>query len=48
MSWEDFKEVFNEKYFNDVIRAAKLEEFVVLTQGQLSVTEYAQTFERLA
>ena len=48
MSWEDFTEVFNEKYFNDAVRAAKLEEFAVLTQGRLSVTEYAQKFERLA
>ena len=48
MSWEDFAEVFNEKYFNDVVRAAKLEEFAVLTQGRLCVTEYAQKFERLA
>ena len=48
MSWEDFTEVFNEKYFNDSVRAAKLEEFAVLTQGRLSVTEYAQKFERLA
>ena len=48
MSWEDFTEVFNEKYFNDAVRAAKLEEFAVLAQGRLSVTEYAQKFERLA
>ena len=48
MSWEDFTEVFNENYFNDAVRAAKLEEFAVLTQGRLSVTEYAQKFERLA
>ena len=48
MPWEDFQEVFNEKYFNDVVRAVKLEEFVVLTQGWLSVTEYAHKFESLA
>lgn len=47
LSWEDFTEVFNEKYFNDAVRAAKLEEFAILTQGRLSLTEYAQKFERL-
>ena len=41
MSWEDFTEVLNEKYFNDDVRAAKLEEFAILTQGRLYVTEYA-------
>ena len=41
MSWEDFKEVFSEKYFTDAVRAAKLEEFAVLMQGWLSVTKYA-------
>ena len=48
MSWEQFCEVFHEKYFNDSVRGAKSEEFVGLVQGKLSVTEYVQTFDRLA
>ena len=28
LSWEEFQTLFNEKYYNDVIRAAKAEEFI--------------------
>ena len=48
MTWEQFREVFYEKYFNDTVRGAKTEEFVGLVQGKLTVAEYVQTFERLA
>ena len=48
MTWEEFQEVFNEKYFNDAVRRAKVEEFASLVQGRLSVTEYAQTLDILA
>lgn len=30
MLWRDFQEAFNEKYFNDVVLASKLEEFIVV------------------
>lgn len=48
MTWEEFREVFYEKYLNDTVRGAKTEEFVGLVQGKLTVTEYVQTFDRLA
>ena len=48
MSSEDFQEVFNEKYFNDAVKEAKLEEFCSLARGSLSVTDYAQKFDSLA
>lgn len=48
MTWEEFQEVFNEKYFSNTVRWAKVEEFASLVHGQLCVIEYAQTFERLA
>ncbi|XP_062075251.1 uncharacterized protein LOC133779290, partial [Humulus lupulus] len=40
MTWEEFKSIFNEKYYSVAIRAAKADEFVNLTQNRLSVTEY--------
>ena len=48
MTCEEFREVFYEKYFNDTVRGAKTEEFVGLVQGKLTVSEYVQTFDRLA
>ena len=48
LSWEQFQGLFNEKYFSDVIRSSKMEEFVHLVQGRMTVTEYAQIFDKLA
>ncbi|XP_062073472.1 uncharacterized protein LOC133777748 [Humulus lupulus] len=48
LSWEEFQTLFHEKYYNDAIRAAKVEEFIRLLQGGLSVTECALKFDRLA
>ena len=48
LSWEEFQTLFNEKYYNDAIRAAKAEEFIRLLQGSLSITEYTLKFDRLA
>ncbi|KAM6589993.1 hypothetical protein CsatA_012598 [Cannabis sativa] len=48
MNWDDFKRVFNEKYYNSAVLAAKVDEFTGLVQGSLTVTEYAQNFDRLA
>ncbi|XP_060963693.1 uncharacterized protein LOC133033109 [Cannabis sativa] len=48
MNWDDFKRVFNEKYYNSTVLAAKVDEFTGLVQGSLTVTEYAQKFDRLA
>ena len=39
MTWEEFKSVFNEKYYSVAVRAAKADEFNNLTQCRLSVTE---------
>ena len=48
MSWEQFQEVFNQRYFSDMARKSKRNEFVCTIQGKLTVVEYAQTFEGLA
>ena len=37
-----------QKKFSDVVRSSKVEEFVSLVQGKMTVTEYAQVFNRLA
>ena len=39
-SWEQFQGLFNEKYFSDVIRSSKMEEFMSLVQGRMTATEY--------
>ncbi|XP_060965647.1 uncharacterized protein LOC133034558 [Cannabis sativa] len=48
MTWDAFRTLFYEKYYNEYIRAAKGEEFIRLTQGNMTMTEYATKFDRLA
>ena len=48
MTWEEFKSIFNEKYYSVAVRAAKVDEFTNLTQNRLTVSEYAIKFDRLA
>ena len=46
--WEEFKAVFNRKYFHYVILQGKVEEFNNLHQGILSVTKVIKRFDQLA
>ncbi|KAL8514640.1 hypothetical protein ACS0TY_013648 [Phlomoides rotata] len=46
--WEDFKEAVMERYFPQVLRDQKEQEFVTLQQGNLSVTEYERKFNQLS
>ena len=48
MTWEEFVRLFNEKYYNEAVRQTKAEEFITLTQGDMSVTEYTMKFDRLS
>ena len=48
MTWDEFKEVFYEKYFNEAHRITKAAEFVTLKQGSMSVGEYIRKFEELS
>ncbi|XP_060973967.1 uncharacterized protein LOC133039156 [Cannabis sativa] len=49
MTWEEFRELFNAKYYNEAVCSAKRKEFVELVQGEgMSVTEYTTKFDRLA
>ena len=48
MEREEFITLFNEKYYNDAVKAAKAEEFSKLLQVNMTVTDYALKFDRLA
>ncbi|XP_060972561.1 uncharacterized protein LOC133038427 [Cannabis sativa] len=48
MTWADFVQVFNKKYYSEAIRSARVDEFTNLRQGKPTVTEYARQFDRLA
>ena len=48
MTWVDFLEEFNNKYYNVTILAAKVIEFSNLWQGNLLIIKYFRKFDRLA
>ncbi|XP_062086510.1 uncharacterized protein LOC133792620 [Humulus lupulus] len=48
MTWANFIQVFNKKYYSAAILATRVDEFIALVQGNSTVTEYAQKFDRLA
>ncbi|XP_062118967.1 uncharacterized protein LOC133832669 [Humulus lupulus] len=48
MTWADFIQAFSKKYYSAAVLATKVDEFVTLVQGNLSVTNYAQKFDKLA
>ncbi|XP_062104940.1 uncharacterized protein LOC133816496 [Humulus lupulus] len=48
MTWAEFVQAFSKKYYNAAVLATNVDEFVTLIQGNLSITNYAQKFDRLA
>ncbi|XP_011621278.1 uncharacterized protein LOC105420219 [Amborella trichopoda] len=48
MTWENFLEAFNKKYFPDSVRERKEVEFIKLQQGNLTVEQYAAKFVELS
>ncbi|KAL5572535.1 hypothetical protein UlMin_022132 [Ulmus minor] len=46
--WEEFKMVFNRKYFHPAVLQGKVKEFNNLRQGNLLVTEVIKRFNQLA
>ena len=48
VTWDVFKEGFLEKYFPTEIQDKKEAEFLALTQGNMSVDQYADRFEELS
>ncbi|XP_057982315.1 uncharacterized protein LOC131167528 [Malania oleifera] len=48
LTWERFKELFFDRHFPLSIREEKIEEFTNLTQGNMTVGEYAAKFVELS
>ncbi|CAA0828721.1 Unknown protein [Striga hermonthica] len=48
MTSDRFKELFRSKYFTAPIRAMKMNEFIQLRQGGMTVADYIRKFERLS
>ncbi|XP_057982394.1 uncharacterized protein LOC131167615 [Malania oleifera] len=48
MTWGRFKQVFYDRYFPTTIKNAKAEEFFSLTQGRLTIQQYATKFMELS
>ncbi|XP_040999920.1 uncharacterized protein LOC121246017 [Juglans microcarpa x Juglans regia] len=44
LSWERFKEVFDNGFFLDSVKQLKAQEFATLTQGSLTIEQYAANF----
>ncbi|XP_028074780.1 uncharacterized protein LOC114277135 [Camellia sinensis] len=48
LTWDQFKEIFNEKYFPQCFRDRNVSEFQELKQGNMSMAEYEAKFTKLA
>ena len=48
MTWAEFHDLFMSKYFSDIARHAKAQEFLELKQGVMTVIEYVVRFTELA
>ena len=48
MTWAEFHDLFMGKYFPDIARHAKAQEFLELKQGTMTVIEYVARFTELA
>ena len=48
MTWAEFQELFMGKYFLDIARHAKAQEFLELKQGIMTMIEYVAGFTELA
>ena len=48
MTWERFKELLRNKYFTVPIRAMKMNKFIQLRQGAMTVGDYIKKFKQLS
>ena len=48
VTWINFQEAFNEKYFSSYYQSGKRKEFMLLEQGSMSVDEYVAKFTSLS
>ena len=47
MDWKEFRQLFNERYYCDAVKTAKMNEFLNLVKGNATVTEYVNRFDGL-
>lgn len=45
--WEEFKEIFNSKYFLDTYQKERQDEFLYLKQREFTIVEYEKKFTEL-
>ena len=48
MTWEEFRELFMDKYFPTSAQQSKAQEFLELKQGTMTMLEYVAKFIELA
>ena len=48
ITWDRFKDLFRNKYFTAPVRVMKMNEFIQLRQGTMTVGEYIRKFEQLS
>ena len=48
MTWAEFQELFMGKYFPDIARHAKAQEFLELKKGAMTVMDYVDRFTEVA
>ncbi|XP_057969443.1 uncharacterized protein LOC131158593 [Malania oleifera] len=48
MTWSRFRKIFFKRYFLAIVRSAKAAEFLHLTQGQMTIQQYAARFIELS
>ncbi|XP_062113420.1 uncharacterized protein LOC133824540 [Humulus lupulus] len=48
MTWAEFQQAFNDKYYNHPVQASKVDEFATLSQRNMTVPKYALKFEKIA
>ena len=47
-TWEQFEAEFDRQYISDAVKSLRMNEFLTLRQGDMSVTEYERKFNMLA
>lgn len=48
MTWERLREIFRNKYFMAHVRVMKINKFIQLKQGNMTVTDYLRKLEQLS
>lgn len=48
MTWKEFQEIFNSKYYSKTVLDSKVNTFSNLKQGKMIVLEYVRKFDQLS